>query len=445
MARPSKTRALAIWMNGERVGTWTIHPGAPDEFEYAPEWLASDRARPISLSLPFGPAKYKGGVAATYFDNLLPDSTRLRERLQRRFGASSTNAFDLLKEVGRDCVGAIQLLPVDAPAPNVRKIEATPMTSRQVEHFLTDMLGTAPGQDDQSRDFRISLAGVQEKTALLYHNRRWMLPRGTTPSTHILKLPIGANDSGIDLTSSVENEWLCAEILRAFAVPVATCWITAFGNRKALAVERFDRSASADGSWIMRLPQEDFCQATGTPADRKYESDGGPGIRRIMDLLLGSARAHEDRLDFFKTQMLFWMLCAIDGHAKNFSLFIAESGAYRLTPRYDVLSAFPVLGTSRGKLSPKKVKMSMAVEAINRHYVWHTILPRHWEETARRCGIAGTYPLLREELLDSTPRVIDAVESQLPSSFPEAVSAAIFRGLRESHAKLAKRAAHAAR
>lgn len=433
------SRALAVWMNGERVGTWGTHAGKPDKFSYAIEWLASGDARPISLSMPLTPTEYKGEIVAAYFDNLLPDSRRIRERLQRRFGTSSTSSFDLLAEIGRDCVGAIQLLPQGEPARDVKKIEGIALTTKQVERLLTDMLSTSIGRADENDDFRISLAGAQEKTALLRLNGKWMRPRGTTPSTHILKLPIGTGGGGIDLTTSVENEWLCAEILRAYGLPVAPCWMDQFGEQKVLVVERFDRRMSSDDSWIVRLPQEDMCQATGVPADRKYESDGGPGICRIMDLLLGSSRADEDRRDFFKTQMLFWMLCAIDGHAKNFSLLLAPGGGYRLTPRYDVLSAFPVLGTSRGKLSPKKVKMAMAVEGANRHYLWHTILLRHWEETAKRCGVGSAFQSLCGEIIEQTPSVINSVSLRLPKNFPPSVAGPIFEGLKQSHSKLQSR------
>ena len=437
MARPSKRRALAVWMNGERVGTWVTRPGKPDEFSYAAEWLASTDARPISLSMPLRPTQYEGEGVLAYFDNLLPDSRRIRERLQRRFGASSPRPFDLLAEIGRDCVGAIQLLAEGSQAPDVKKIDGVPITPTQVGRLLTDMFGTSIGRADESDDFRISLAGAQEKTALLRRNAKWMRPRGTTPSTHILKLPIGTGGGGIDLATSVENEWLCAQILRAYRVPVAPCWMDRFGEQKVLVVERFDRRASSDGSWIVRLPQEDLCQAHGVPADRKYESEGGPGIRRIMHLLLGSSRAEEDRRDFFKTQILFWMLCAIDGHAKNFSLFLEPGGGYRLTPRYDVLSAFPVLGTSRGKLPPQKVKMAMAVEGANRHYLWRSILPRHWEITAKRCGLGSVLDSIRDEIIDTTPAVLASVTSQLPKDFPESVAASIAHGLKRSCAKLA--------
>jgi serine/threonine-protein kinase HipA len=419
-------------MNGERVGTWITHPATADEFRYTPEWLTAESARPISLSMPLRPTEYKGEFVTAYFDNLLPDSRRIRDRIQRYFGASSSSAFDLLTEIGRDCVGAIQLLPESEPTPNVRTIEGRPLTRKDVEHVLTDLLRATPGGADESDDFRISLAGAQEKTALLRINEKWMRPKGTTPTTHILKLPIGTGGGGIDLTTSVENEWLCAQILREYGVPVARSSMDRFGEHQVLVVERFDRRMSSAGSWIVRLPQEDLCQATGVPSDRKYEADGGPGIRTIMGLLLGSSRAEEDRRDFFKTQILYWLLCAIDGHAKNFSLFLEAGGGYRLTPRYDILSAFPVLGTSRGRLSPKKVKMAMAAEGKNRHYLWHSILGRHWEETAKRCGLGSVFRSLVDELLDRTPGVVDSVSARLPKGFPDSVASPILDGLRGS-------------
>jgi len=432
MARPSKNRELSVWMNGERLGTWITHPGKPDEFRYTSEWLSAESARPISLSMPLRPTEYRGSVVTAYFDNLLPDSRRIRDRIQRRFEASSSSAFDLLTEIGRDCVGAIQLLPDSGPTPDVRKIEGAALTRGDVEHLLTDLLHVTPGDTDENDDFRISLAGAQEKTALLRLKGKWMRPKGTTPTTHILKLPIGTGGGGIDLTTSVENEWLCAEILRKYGVPVAPCSMDRFGDQQVLIVERFDRRLSSDGSWIIRLPQEDLCQATGVPSDRKYEADGGPGIGTIMGLLLGSSQADEDRRDFFKTQILYWLLCAIDGHAKNFSLFQEAGGGYRLTPRYDVLSAFPVLGTSARRLSPKKVKMAMAVEGKSRHYLWHSILGRHWEETAKRCGLGGAFRSLTTELLDQTPGVVDSVASRLPEGFPDSVASPILEGLRAS-------------
>jgi serine/threonine-protein kinase HipA len=426
-------------MNGEKVATWLFPASGPQELTYSEEWLTSSDPRPLSLSMPTGPlgVTYKGAVVERYFDNLLPDNRAIRERMRQRFSAQSTRAFDLLTEVGRDCVGAIQLLPTGEAPADVRTIEGEPLTPAAIERHLREVQSPAAlGQQVGADDFRISLAGAQEKTAFLRNGRKWLRPLGSTPTTHIFKLPIGETPQGIDLSTTVENEWLCSRILAAYGIPVASCSMERFGEQKTLIVERFDRRLSANGTWILRLPQEDFCQATGTSRDEKYEADGGPGIRRIMDLLLGSSRAEDDRLDFFRTQALFWMLCAIDGHAKNFSVFLEAHGRFRLTPRYDIISAFPVLGRRSSQLSHKKVKMAMAVEGKNRHYFWDSIQTRHWEETARRCGIDAYWPKLRDELIEKTPGVLESVAAELPRDFPTQVSDPILDGLGKSVLKL---------
>jgi len=420
-------------MNGEKVGLWSFSARGSQEFSYEPSWLNSAATRPISLSMPLRPPgePYRGERVEAFFDNLLPDNRRIRERLQQRFRTPSTDAFDLLSEIGRDCVGALQLLPPEHASPDVRKIAGERLTHTGVERLLSAMLDPALGQtlEDHDEAFRISIAGAQEKTALLWHEKRWQLPLGTTPSTHIFKLPIGVANQGIDLSTSVENEWLCAQIVRAFGLRIANCEIGQFGRYKVLIVERFDRRLSNDRTWWIRLPQEDLCQATGTPASRKYESDGGPGIRQIAELLLGSRQAQADRSDFLRAQLVFWLLCAIDGHAKNFSVTLEPGGNFRLTPLYDVLSAYPVLGNRARQLSPGKVKMAMAVEGSARHYKWNDMQPRHWVETGRRCGMQAQMERVIPEVVGAVPTVIETVSKSLPPNFPAPVADSILTGL----------------
>lgn len=430
MGRRPKTHALGAWMNGDYVGRWTVNSRGEHEFEYAPEWLASEYGRPISLSIPLSKAgsRVKGEVVRNYFDNLLPDNERIRARIQQRFGTPSQSAFDLLAEIGRDCIGALQLLPDGREPGDIKRIEAEAASEEDIERILFNTPVAGQHQDDD--DFRISIAGVQEKTALLLHEGRWMRPRGATPTTHILKLPIGRHgDHGIDLTTSVENEWLCARILEACGIRVARCWPAAFGRHMALVVERFDRQRSPDGAWLMRLPQEDMCQAMGVSAEQKYERSGGPGIKGVMDLLLGSAVAEADRADFFRTQIVFWLLCAIDGHAKNFSIFLEPRGNYRLTPRYDVLSAYPVMGNAPGLLQENKLKMSMALTGKNKHYKWAELQRRQFETTARACGLEAAGRAIVEEVVGKTPAVIARVAAELPAGFPGQVADSILTGL----------------
>ena len=434
MGRRSKTHALKIWMNGILVGTWTVKPSGQCEFVYASNWLGSPSARSLSLSMPLRSEAYKDDLVSAFFDNLLPDSDQIRRRIQSRFGTASSSPFDLLTEIGRDCVGAIQLLPEGQDPGDVRRINGVPVDENKVEQLLDDAVSLGRHDDE---DFRISIAGAQEKTALLKYRGQWLKPHGSTPTTHIFKLPIGqAGQTGIDMTTSVENEWLCTQIIRAYGIPVANCEMMQFGGRKALVVERFDRKFSQDGSWIMRLPQEDFCQATGTPPGKKYENDGGPGISRIMTILLGSQNPETDREDFFRTQIAFWLLCGIDGHAKNFSLFIEAGGSYRMTPRYDVLSAYPVLGHGPNKLSPNKVRMAMAVFGKNRHYQWEEISPRHFIQTGTHCGLGESSASIVRSMAEATPKVIQDVMASLPSDFPESVGETILDGLSLSAQRL---------
>jgi len=437
MGRLSKSRALSIWMNGERVGEWRLPAGGGQELIYAESWLASTAARPISLSFPLRPSQepYRAGVEA-FFENLLPDNRQIRERIQRRFQTHSADAFDLLQEIGRDCVGALQLLPEEAEPREIKRITAERLTAAGVGRLLAASLGPGFGPEEKTDDaFRISLAGAQEKTALLWHEGAWHKPTGATPTTHIFKLPMGVSPHGIDLSTSVENEWLCAQIVREFGVPVAPCQMAAFGDYKTLVVERFDRRLAPDGAWWLRLPQEDFCQATATPPALKYENEGGPGIRKIMELLLGSQRAEEDRRDFMRTQLVFWLLAAIDGHAKNFSLFLQSGGAYQLTPRYDILSAYPMLGHGHGRLAPQKITMAMAVEGKNRHYHWERIQARHWIETARRCGIADMKEILAD-VVARIPEILERVNAQVPAGFPARILDSIFDGIRRASGRL---------
>lgn len=425
-------------MNGEAVGTWTVAASGRHSFAYHDDWRASPNARPLSLSLPLRTTAlpYQGEAVEAFFDNLLPEGREIRQRIQSRFRAVSTRAFDLLREIGRDCVGAVQLLAEGEEPQDWKRVHGKKLADADVAAILR---AVPTATRDDREDFRISLAGAQEKTALLWWKGAWHRPIGATPTTHILKLPLGRVGAFRgDLSTSIENEWLCARILRGYGIDTAECDIARFEDQKALVVTRFDRRLAADGTHWLRLPQEDMCQALAMAPSLKYEADGGPGIQRIMDLLLGSQQAEHDRLAFFKSQVAFWLLCAPDGHAKNFSLVIQREGRYRLTPLYDVLSAFPVLGHGSGKLAPEKVKMAMAAVSRNRHYKWAEILARHWMATANACGISrAAAQSVIENLVVATPKVVETVAKHLPAGFPPAVSDPILGGLQAACKRLA--------
>ena len=435
----AKASTLAVWINGRRVSSWTQVRGS-HVLQYDPAWLESPAARPLSLSLPFTPANvaHGGNVVANFFDNLLPDSDSIRSRIRSQFGTPSTSAFDLLMAIGRDCIGAVQLLPEGEEPAGFDRIRAKPLTEEEVEQAIAATLsGASVFGQTQAAEFRISLAGAQEKTAFLFHRGRWCRPLGATPTTHIFKLPLGlVGNLQFDMGDSVENEWLCLRLLNAFGLETPSCEIVRFGDRKVLSVERFDRARQPAG-WIARLPQEDFCQVFALPHTLRYESDGGPGMREILRVLETSSRATEDKRAFLKAQILFWMLAAIDGHAKNFSLFHERGGTYRLTPFYDVLSAWPIIGRASKHLDRHKVKMAMAVRSKNAHWKIDDVQPRHWDGISRFAGLGDASSLL-QELAIKTPQAIRTVNREIPSRFPGVVLDKVFQGLQSMAARLEK-------
>jgi len=440
MGRRSRARALSVWVNGKLAGEWRIPARGETEFQYDSTWVESEEGRPLSLALPFSldRGSIKGRPVECYFDNLLPDADQIRKRVQDRFHTESRDAFDLLAAIGRDCVGAVQLLASDDQPKDVHTIDAAPLSEAEVEQALIHTVApaSATGQFADS-DFRISIAGAQEKTAFLRHDGKWCRPLGATPTTHIFKLPLGmVGGMQADMRTSVENEWLCARILHAYGLPVASCEIGRFGSQKVLIVRRFDRQLHSSGKYWLRLVQEDFCQATATPSSMKYESDRGPGSLDIARILRGSVNRDADLTCLLKAQILFWMLAATDGHAKNFSIRILDQGRFQLTPLYDVLSIWPIIGEGPNKISWHNAKLAMSVRGKNKHYLLKNIQRRHFNAMAAQCGVDETAESLIREILAATPAVIASVQKDLPKEFPQHLLDAILQGLMKSAEQL---------
>jgi serine/threonine-protein kinase HipA len=432
---------MSIWTNGVRVGTWTIPARGPMELRYDAAWMTSEVGRPLSLSLPFGApdVPLTGKVVESYFDNLLPDSDQIRRRVASRFKTESTEVFDLLQAIGRDCVGAVQLLAEDEQPTGFDRVEGTPLSDEEVEQHLLRVVSdtTFGGTDESADDFRISLAGAQEKDAFLFWEGRWMRPHGSTPTTHIFKLPLGlVGNRQADFTTSVDNEWLCLRLLRAYGLDAANAEIHTFGKQRVLVVERFDRAPHPEDKWLMRLPQEDFCQANGVPPHRKYENQGGPGLSQLFGMLQGSMQPEADMTTLMAAQVLNWLLRAPDGHAKNYSVRLLPAGRFRLTKLYDVMSAYPVIGTGPNQWVARKVTMAMALLGKNRHYRMSEIQRRHFNTTARKVGFGESAERVIQQILERTPAAIAEVEAALLPGFSMPVADSIFSGLRAAAAAL---------
>ena len=426
MVRRRARIPLNVFLSSRLVGRLHRQRSGAVEFQYDPSWLHWEHTLPISISLPLREDRYLGDPVMAVFDNLLPDPEPMRRRIAERIGAEGHDAYSLLAKLGRDCVGALQILPEGQEPGPAGRVEGRVVDDVEIAGKIRNLAGAPLGLDADA-EFRISIAGAQEKTAFLHLNERWHIPRGTTATTHIMKPQIGVLPNGIDLSRSVENEYLCLKLTAGLGLPSATAEISEFDGERVLVVDRFDRLWTRDNR-LLRLPQEDCCQALSVPPSLKYDADGGPGMADILDLLRGSDEPTADQRMFIKAQIVFWLLGATDGHAKNFSIFLMPGGRFRMTPLHDVISAQPAVDA--GRLRENGFKLALAV-GDNRHYVINTVLPRHFTQTAVREGIpALMIDEICKDLAESAEPAIGAVLGSLPPRFPAELAHSVIDGMR---------------
>jgi len=422
---------LYAWMNGEAVGR-LVRSARGLAFYYDEAWLQSPYARPLSLSLPLRAADdpWRGDTLRRYFDQLLPETLRQRQLLARQHATRSTDTFDLLAKLGGDCPGALQLGSEPQPPGNLLAC-ATPLNEQQIEALLQRVRsGTPPGNTGAS-DPACTLAGPHDKTALLWHQGRWHIPDKHCASSHIVKLPFERHaDTGFAMAAPLENSWLCQKLAQAFGVPVARSELRQFGSQKALLVERDDRRTSTDQLRLLCLPREDMAQAFACAPGEKYQINGAPSLSRIARLLLGSSRAEADRLTLMRYQLVFWMLCALDGHAKTFSLRLQAGGGFELAPPYGVLSGYPLIGHTQGKLPVDRISMAMGVLDQQVPEAWQSVQTSHWLALAQRCAVPrAAMSSLMNQLATQALQISASTRKALPAGFPVAVSEPILQGV----------------
>ncbi|MEV4419286.1 type II toxin-antitoxin system HipA family toxin [Patulibacter sp. NPDC049589] len=312
----------------------TVRPdGGRIRFDYDAEWIAGNQP-PLSHSLPLD-GDFGVEQSTAFFGGLLPEGAP-RSLLARRLGTSPANDYALLTALGGDTAGAISVDPGGAPATGEAGDDVEWLTDDGVA-VLIDGLPTRPMHADQDGEWRLSLAGAQDKLPVVVAQDGTIgLTRGRTPSTHILKTPIARLDD------TVANEAFCLRLGGALDASRRSGFRTVHARpidvlgREALLVRRYDR-ALRDGTMI-RLHQEDLCQALGIPTAQKYESDGGPGVTACVDVL--RAAGDGPSVPFFVDHLtLSFLVGNHDAHGKNFSLLYRE-GVRRaaLAPAYDVLS-----------------------------------------------------------------------------------------------------------
>lgn len=396
-------KELVVLVNDQVVGRVAQGTSGRLAFDYHDDWLSNPSAIPLSLSMPLTNPHHADDAIRPYMWGLLPDSEATLSAWGTRFGVSPRNPFALLTFVGEDLQGAVQMVPPERLDTLRQREGVTRLSTTTLAERFRELMRQPGSTQFTPTGGQFSLAGAQPKKALYLVKGRWYEPRGRTPSTHILKPPIP------NLAGQVENEAFCLRLASELELPAPPIWIERFDDLPVVVIQRYDRvrmdgrrqlPLDATGGEVRRVHQEDCCQALKVMPQRKYQNEGGPGIKDIMNLLSGSTRPSQDRDRFMRAQAYNFVIGGSDAHGKNYGLLLAAQGRFRLAPLYDVISILPYV-TNR-----KDAKLAMSVD---RRYRLDEIRPRHWEAQARAAGFSPDRMLAH--LRDIIARLPDAATS----------------------------------
>jgi serine/threonine-protein kinase HipA len=363
------TRELVALLDGQEIGR--VHNDARGRltFVYDEAWRDAPNAYPLSLSAPLAAREHGPAVIQAFLWGLLPDNELVLGRWATKFQVSARNVFALLSHVGEDCAGAVQFVTPERldVVRNGKEDEVEwlgePDIAKRLQILRDDHAAWRLPRDTG----QFSLAGAQPKTALLLQNQRWGIPFGRMPTTHILKPPTGHFDG------HSENEHFCLMLARNLGLPAAQSRVMRFEKEIAIVIERYDRQYK--GSAIVRIHQEDICQALGIMPTRKYQSEGGPSAVDIVELLRTSSTDREADVNTFVDAIGFsWLIAGTDAHAKNYSLLHGSGRHVRLAPLYDVASILPY-----DQFGMQKLKLAMKVGG---EYKLGLIGLRQWQKFA---------------------------------------------------------------
>ncbi len=365
-------RELAVWLFSERIGTLSLVNGRLN-FQYAPTWLNSAEAMPISSSLPLRAEPFAYAEARPFFAGLLPDGTP-RQVIAKQLQISEQNDFAMLESIGGECAGAVSFLaPGQSPNSNNSNVDWLGNDA------LLAVLDTLPRRPLLAIDgLRLSLAGAQDKLPVVVSAAFEIgLPINGMPSTHILKTAIASFEN------SVVNEAFCMALAEAVKLQPAPSRMHAIGDRQVYLVARYDRTSAP----TKRLHQEDFCQALGIAPESKYQNDGGPGLAQCFELIRRVTRPSAPHVLRLLDYVIFNALIGNhDAHGKNFSLLYSNA-RITLAPLYDALSTvvYPELTN----------KMAMK---IGSKYKFSEVMARHWDQFAITAGLSKSQ--MRKRVLE---------------------------------------------
>lgn len=409
-------RNLLVLLEGGLVGEVTQENSGRLRFDYDENWRNDPEATPLSLSMPLTASLHPHRVVNAFMWGLLPDNERVLDRWGRDNHVSSRNPFALLRYVGEECAGAVQFVRPERIEDATRGGHVEWLAEKELSTQIR-LLRQDPTSWQTAIDHgQFSLAGAQAKMVLLRDGDRWGRPSGRTPTTHIIKPAIEGFDDH-DL-----NEHLCLQAARLLGLRAAASEVRQFGEERAIVVERYDRFPN--GGQILRVHQEDLCQALGVRPTMKYQREGGPSPLQIAALLrdVDPAAASDSILRFIDAMAFNWLIGGTDAHAKNYSILLSGRQV-RLAPLYDVASALPYPNMNRPGL---RLAMSIAGE-----YRLDWVAKRHWLRAFVELRVDSEMAFAR--ITSLTERVTDSfataakderlssLDTSLPSRLTDAV------------------------
>lgn len=410
-------RSLNVYYNRELVGKLIQDDGGQMTFQYDKDWLTKPEPTPLSRSLPLREELFTQKDCRAFFGGTLPEEGN-RKVIARILGISDKNDFAMLEQIGGECAGAISFLPEDEEIPEnddrYRELDDDELAKILRELPRKPLMA---GQDG----IRLSLAGVQDKIAVRVDDAKISIPRGSAPSTHILKPAIDTYE-GV-----VFNEAFCMTLANACDLNAAPIEIGKVEDIDYLLAQRYDRIQDNDGN-IQRLHQEDFCQALGIPSEIKYQSEGGPSLADCFALIRDTSSAPAPDLIALLNAVIFNLLIGNhDAHAKNFSWLVMPDRSIRLAPLYDLVCTvyYPEL--------TDKMAMKIGGEAKSA-----LTYPRQIERFAADAGLAAAQT--RARVLPLTERLLDEIPSiEKPNPISEDVAALIAERCHDYRSRFSKK------
>jgi serine/threonine-protein kinase HipA len=374
------TDTLAVLLDDAVAGTITRLGQGRLRFDYDDGYRQRPVATPLSVSMPPSIRTHPDRDISPWLWGLLPDNDGVLARWARDFQVAAKPFSLLSTPIGHDCAGAVRFALVDEALQVLAKPGVvTWLTEEEVAQRLRELRQDATAWLGREFVGQFSLAGAQAKTALLLEDGRWGVPSGSAATSHILKPAVQGFDDH-DL-----NEHLCLDAARRAGLVVARTRVSTFGDQSAIVVDRYDRRI-VDGE-LMRIHQEDTCQALGKSPDQKYQSEGGPAARDLALLFrtIMPPRAADDAVWRFLDGLIWnWLVAGTDAHAKNYSLLL-RGGDVRLAPLYDIASALPYDKHER------ELRFAMKIGGDYRVYPHRNT----WDKAATDLGLAADAVLER--------------------------------------------------